>query len=123
MKTLALAVTGLLALASARGEPPVPSRVRAECDMIVVPLKEALALTADLEDDAKIDDAWQRLQQMIQTGAATQVAHLMGHSGIGQRIEVATIEEFRYSSDFEPPEFLKSQLAARAKPAKTSEAT
>lgn len=116
MKPLAIAFAGLLAFAVARAAPPVPDCIKIECDMIIVP--QAEALDPDLEDDANIDAAWQRLQQMIQAGAATHVAHLLGRTAINLRTVIATLEEMRYASEFEPPEFLKGQLAARARATK-----
>jgi hypothetical protein len=120
MKPVALALAGLLSLASARAAPPAPDRLKSECDMIIVSKADAYALTPDLEDDAKIDAGWQRLQQMIQAGTATPVAHLLGHTALNQRSRIETIEEMRYASEFEPPEFLKGQLAAHARATKSA---
>lgn len=120
MKPLAIALAGLLLVAVGRAAPPVHDRLKIECDMIIVPQSEATRLAADLEDEARIDDAWQRLQQMIQTGSATHVAHLLGRTFVNMRVSIATIEEMRYASEFEAPEFLKSQLAARGKPSKAT---
>jgi hypothetical protein len=118
MNPLALALAGLLALASARAASPLPDRFKIECDMIIVPQADAFALAPELEDDAKIDAAWQRLQQMVQAGTATSVAHPIGYTTMNQRMRIETIEEMRYPGGFEPPEFLKGQLAAAAKATK-----
>lgn len=120
MKPLAIALAGLLACAAACAAPPVPERLKIECDMIIVPQAEALALAPELENEARIDAAWQQLQQMLQAGTATAIAHLLGRSAINQRTSIETVEEMRYASEFEPPEFLKGQLAARAQATKNA---
>jgi hypothetical protein len=76
----------------------------AECQMVVLPQKAALPLIPDLSDDAKIEAAWAKLQQMIEHDGAEVAANLVIHGLSGQRMVVESIQEVRYATEYVPPQ-------------------
>jgi hypothetical protein len=86
-------------------DPPVkpPWEVIAECHMVALPLKAALPLIPDLSDDAKIDAAFARLEQMITRGEATLFATLVARGSDGMKLVSESVEELVYATEFNPP--------------------
>ena len=84
-------------------EKPVQWNVTAECQMVILPQKAALALLPDLNDDAKIESAYARLQTMIEKGEAHLAANLLTKGPSGERGHTESIEEVRYPVEFDPP--------------------
>jgi len=74
----------------------------AECQMLVVPQKLALTLIPELLDDATFTQAWERLQPLLATGEVKQVAHLIVRGQAGAKLSSASVEEFRYATEFDP---------------------
>jgi hypothetical protein len=64
----------------------------------------ALPLIPDLLDDAKVEAAYAKVQEMIAKGEAQLVANLVGHSKDEGRILAESIEEMRYATEYNPPE-------------------
>src|SRR5687768_10975944 len=60
-----------------------------ECQMVILPQKEALSLLPDLLDEKKIEAAYAQVQTMIQAGRATQVAKLVARSQESKREVIA----------------------------------
>lgn len=84
---------------------PVPEwMVTAECRMIVVKEAAMLALMPELLDDAKIEAASAKLDAMLGKGEAQLAASLLVRTSDGVRGVGATIEEFRYPTEFDPPQ-------------------
>lgn len=78
--------------------------ITAECQMILVPQKIALGLIAELSDDAKIDAAWPRVQQMIEQGQIESLASLVVKGRPGGKLIAETVEAMRYATEFDPPQ-------------------
>ena len=72
--------------------------------MFVVSEKRALTMVDDLRNPAKINEAAQRLEAMVAKKEAELLAwpHLTSISG--QRMHSETIDEFRYPTEFDPPQ-------------------
>jgi len=87
----------------------------AECQMVVLPQKVALAMMTDLSDDDKIEGAWTKIQQMIERGEATLAANLSVRAEPGVRAVTESIEELRYATEFTPPQ-LPQSVPKDAKP-------
>ena len=100
------ALLSCLCMAAHAHAEPAETRpvITAECQMIVVPSKLALQLIPELSDPAKIAAAWPRVQSLIASGEATLAATLFGEGSDGKTITAASTEEFRYGTEFEPPE-------------------
>jgi len=99
----AAALLGLQAGARS-DEPPLPKwEVIAECQMVVLPQKAALPLLSDLQEDAKIDAAFAKLQEMIGRGEATLAANLMARGTGDNKLVAQSVEEVRYPTEFDPP--------------------
>ncbi len=92
--------------------------VTAECDMITLPQKAALALIPELQDETKIEAAFARLQAMIERKEATLVAHQVAKGRDGEKVVVETVEEFRYATAYHSPEIppvpAEKEAAAKA---------
>ena len=101
-------------------EKPVHWNVTAECQMVVLPQKAALALLPDLNDDAKIESAYARLQAMIEKGEAQLAANLLTKGASGERSHAEAVEEVRYGANFDPPQ-LPDKIPAE-KPVETMKA-
>lgn len=54
--------------------------------MVTLPQKTALPLIAELNDEAKVEAAWTRVQEMIAKGEATLVANLIAKGFEGARM-------------------------------------
>lgn len=101
---------GLIALLAALGlrvvvgaEEAPGERYRAECRMVIVWQADALTLVPELQEDAKIEAAWTRLEGMLRKGDATLVGDLLARGTLGERVQSETQEELRYATNFEPP--------------------
>jgi hypothetical protein len=100
---LALMTVGAAAQYPATAGSPAP-RYRAECQMIIVPQADALAMLPELQDEARIEAAFERLRGLIGLGGADLAAELVIRGNLGVKSVAETIEEFRYGSEFEPPQ-------------------
>jgi hypothetical protein len=78
--------------------------VTAECQMIVLPQKVALPLLPELLDEAKIEGAFAKLQELIASGTAQLAANLLLKSRDGEKAVAESIEELRYGTEFDPPQ-------------------
>jgi hypothetical protein len=92
----------LAAFPSAAEESP-GWNITAECQLIVLPQKLALPLLPDLNDEAKIERAFAKLQQLIVKGEAQLAAYLIARSNRDEKVSVESIEGFRYATEFDPP--------------------
>lgn len=129
-----LLFTGGLAL-TAHADEPVKAEAEqprwntiAECQMVVLPQQAALALLPELNDDARIENAFARLQSMIEKGEAQLAGNLLAKGRDGEKSHAESIEEMRYPTSFDPPklpdklpaekplEFLKAWPLVAAKP-------
>jgi hypothetical protein len=77
--------------------------VTAECQMVTLPQKLALALLPDLQDEQKIEAAFARVQELIAKGEAQLVANLIVKSLSGEPATAESVEEIRYATEFDPP--------------------
>ncbi len=93
----------LACTASLRADQP-RWNVVAECQMVTLPQKAALALLPELNEDAKIEAAFAKLQAMIERKEATLVAALIAKATDGERAVVESMEEKRYASAYAPPQ-------------------
>ncbi len=84
---------------------PVRWNAVTECQMVVLPQKAALALLPELQDDAKIDAAFAKLQTMIAAGEAQLAANLVAKSIAGQKSTAESVEEMKYATEYDPPIF------------------
>jgi len=76
--------------------------VFAECRMVVVPQKAMLSLVSQFSDDSKADAAWEKIEQMIETGEATLAADLVVKGAENEALQSETNEEVRYPTDYQP---------------------
>ncbi|MHA3775337.1 hypothetical protein ACXR0O_27760 [Verrucomicrobiota bacterium sgz303538] len=83
--------------------------VTAECQMVLLSQKAALALLPELLDDDKIEAAFARLQTMIEQGEAHLEANLVATSEAGKKSVANATEEMRYPTEWDPPH-LPNQL-------------
>lgn len=83
----------------------------AECQMVTLPQKAALALLPELNDEAKIEAAFAKLQGMIERGEATLVANLVAKAKDGEKGYAESVEEFRYATEFDPPQVPTAAIA------------
>lgn len=109
-------------------EPHLRWNATAECQMVTLPQQAALALLPELNDDARIESAFARLQAMIEKGEAQLAANLLAKGRDGEKCNAESIEEMRYPTSFDPPklpdklpnekpvEFLKAWPLVAAKP-------
>ena len=80
--------------------------VRVDVQMVVLPQDRALALLPDLQsgDDAKVEAAAAKIQEMIARKEATLHGWPTVTTLSGQRAVAETIEEKRYPTEFNPPD-------------------
>jgi hypothetical protein len=113
----------LLAWRGLAGEPEPQSeewRIFAECRSVVLPQKLALRLIPDLEEQTKLEAAWVRLDEMIESGEAQLAADLVIQGRAGHSLVASSHEERRYSDGEMPvdiPDRLPPKTAPNALPA------
>ena len=89
--------------------------ITAECRMILVPAKGALALIEELSDEATIDATWKRVQERIERGEIESVAAVVARGVEDENLEAQTGEHLRYPTEFDPPQL--PQKVPEEKPA------
>ena len=121
-------LAGCLALLARADEPHLRWNATAECQMVTLPQPAALALLPELNDDARIENAFARLQAMIEKGEAQLAGNLLAKGRDGEKSYAESVEEIRYPTAFDPPklpdklpdekplEFLKAWPLVAAKP-------
>jgi hypothetical protein len=117
MFPMLFAVLAMIARACADDATAKPNwNLTVECQMVTLPQALALPLVEELSDDLKIEPAWTRLQRMIAKGEAKLVANLVGKSEAGKNGSSESVQEFRYPTEFDPP-----QLPSGVPPEKIAE--
>ena len=96
-----LALAGLIRSASGEEERP-RWNITAECQMVTLPQKSALALLPELMDESTIDAGFAKIQQLIETGEAKLVANLVGKAIEGEKVVAASVQEMKYATEFDP---------------------
>ena len=89
---------------SSSADEPARWNVTAECQMVVLSQKAALALLPDLNNEAKIGAAFAKIQAMIEKGDAQLVANLLAKSLDGHKATAESIEELKYPTEWDPPQ-------------------
>ncbi len=83
---------------------PIRWNVLAECQMIVVPQKNALKLIPALNDSTKIEAAYLELQELIDKGEANLEATLAVKTLDGVQGISKSVKEVRHPTEFDPHE-------------------
>jgi hypothetical protein len=99
---LALPWAGLHAQEAAT--PAAGWSVTAECQMLVLPQKLALAVMPGLLDDDAFDKEWEGVKAKIQKGEIKLAADVIVAGEAGKKLQSDTGEEFRYPIEFNPPD-------------------
>src|SRR5687767_10483702 len=95
-----LALAGVIG--SSSGEEERPSwNITAECQMVTLPQKSALALLPELMDESTIEAGFAKIQKLIETGEAKLVANLVGKALEGEKVVAGSVKEMRYATEFE----------------------
>ena len=89
---------------SSSADEPARWNVTAECQMVVLSQKAALALLPDLNNEAKIDAAFAKIQAMIGKGDAQLAANLLAKSLDGNKATAESAEEMKYPTEWNPPQ-------------------
>lgn len=99
--TLAVALLSpWTALTAEEATAPAKWSVTAECQMLVMPTKFALAEMTRLLDDDAFDKAWEEVKTKIQAGEIKVVADVVMTGEAGSKLQSSTGEEFRYPTEF-----------------------
>lgn len=78
--------------------------IHTELQVVILPKKDAAALMPELRDDAKIDAAFTKVEQLVKTGEARLEAKLIGKGASGTKLEAKQVEEVRYATEWDQPE-------------------
>ncbi len=78
--------------------------VHTELTVVVLPKMEAANLLPDLRDDAKIEAAFAKVEQLVEKGTARLEARLATKSDSGTKAEAKQVEELSYATEWDQPE-------------------
>ncbi len=78
--------------------------IHTELQVVVLPKKDAAALMPELRDDAKIDEAFTKVEQLVEKREARLEAKLIGKGASGTKLEAKQVEEVRYATEWDQPE-------------------
>lgn len=90
-------------------------KVFAECRMAALPQKAAIPLIAEFGEPEKVNDAWDHLERMVDSGAATLEADLIVQGADDEHLISECVEEMKYPSEYNPPP-LPQHLSLAAAP-------
>jgi hypothetical protein len=93
-------------------------KIHLEFHAVTLPEKQAYALLPDLRDEAKMPDAWAKLEALIASGGARIAANQNANAVNNEEVTLSTGEEIRYPADFNPAKFVEKREAAPKKPNK-----
>jgi hypothetical protein len=89
--------------------------VFAECRMATLPQRAAISLIEEFGEPEKVDDAWDRLERMMENGAATLEADLIVQGAEETPLVSKCLEEMKYPSEYNPPQ-IPQHLSLKAAP-------
>ena len=78
-------------------------KVFAECRMVTLPQKAAISLIEEFGEPEKVNDAWDRLERMLESGAATLEADLIVQGAEEKPLVSECVEEMKYPTEYNPP--------------------
>ncbi|MBC7820678.1 MAG: hypothetical protein IAG10_27655 [Planctomycetaceae bacterium] len=105
--TLRCAVLGMTSFAIANAPvqaEPSPTSVRVEVQMVSISTADALRLVPAFRDEKTVAEANARLQQMLAREEATLLGWPVTWTGNRGRSVSETVEEFKYPTEFDPPQ-------------------
>jgi Flp pilus assembly secretin CpaC len=108
-------LTLLLGTAFIAAEEPAPN-IRVELQVVQLPQEVALPLIPGLMNEAEIDATYQKIQELLASGAAKLIAWSVITTQGGQRAQFEAVDEIRFASEYSPPTVSFTPSASVAKP-------
>lgn len=78
--------------------------IHTEPTVVVLPKKEVASLLPDLRDDAKIEVAFAKIEQLVEQGTGRMEATLVAKGASGTKAEAKQVEEVSYATEWDRPE-------------------